>query len=130
MLVIDTSALIAIINHEPERRRFLEIIANSSELMLSAMTWYEAMIVARNLHGERGIEILSSVLIERNVTIMPFDAGAAVEAVAAYQKFGGRKHPAHLSFGDCPAYALAKTIGCPLLFKGNDFAQTDIVAAA
>ena len=125
MLVIDTSALVAIINNEPERREFLSIIASSTDIMMSAITWYETMIVARHYRGQRGVDIVTRILVERNVTIMPFDLGAAAEAVSAHQRYGGRKHPAQLTFGDCAAYALARTFECPLLFKGNDFAQTD-----
>ena len=77
MLVIDTSALVAIIKNEPERREFLNILANSTDIMMSAVTWYETMIVARHYRGQRGVDIVTTILAQRNVTIVPFDQGRA-----------------------------------------------------
>lgn len=126
MIVIDTSALLAIIQGEPEAIACREAIDAHEELRISAANLSETLIVAagRKLHGEMG-PLLSSLA----PTIAPLTEARAYAAVRAYMDWGKGFHKAKLNFGDCFAYALAKEHGCPLLFVGEDFAKTDVTPA-
>jgi ribonuclease VapC len=130
-VIIDTSALIAILRDEPDARRFAEAIEAASERRISAATYVELGAVidgARDAVASRRVDELIDVA---RITIEPVTATQARVAREAYRDFGkGSDHPARLNFGDCFAYALAKETGEPLLFKGNDFSETDITAAA
>lgn len=127
-MVVDTSALVAILLGEPEARRFGQAIATASRVVMSAATYVEFGLLARSKRGFDTAAIddaLSSWHVEV-VAVSPAQARLAVEA---FGKYGKGQHPARLNFGDCFAYALAKERGEPLLFKGDDFAQTDIEPA-
>lgn len=125
-MVIDSSALIAILRREPEEQEFRNAIKLASSRLLSASTRVETGIVALGLAGEVGLEQADALLDTLRVETVPLSADHARLAIHAFRHFGKGRHPAGLNFGDCFSYALAKATGEPLLFKGDDFSQTDI----
>ena len=127
--MIDSSALIAILQDEPERPVFVRKLAQDPVRLISAANWLETAIVIDDRFGEAGARDLRLLLIEAAVEIVPVTAAQAELARAAYRRFGRGNHTAKLNYGDCFAYALAQETGEPLLFKGNDFGQTDIGVA-
>jgi ribonuclease VapC len=128
-MVIDTSALIAILFGEPEALSFTRTIADGSRKLISAFNALESGIVVEARKGEAGGRELDLLMHRARIEIVAMNADQAELARAAWRKFGKGNHPAGLNIGDCCAYALAKYSGEPLLFKGNDFTQTDIIAA-
>jgi ribonuclease VapC len=128
-MVIDTSALIAILFGEPEALVFARAVADDPQKLISAFNSLETGIVVEARKGEAGGRELDLLLHRAQIDIVPMNAEQAELARAAWRKFGKGNHPAGLNIGDCCAYALAKYSGEPLLFKGNDFSQTDIIAA-
>lgn len=125
-MVLDTSSILAILLGEPEAELFTEMISKDQKRLLSAATALELMIVIEAKKGEAGGRELDLFLHRAKIDIVPFDSEQAEVARTAWRHYGKSNHPAGLNFGDCFAYALAKTSGEPLLFKGNDFSQTDI----
>jgi ribonuclease VapC len=128
-MVIDSSALIAILFGEPERERFKRAIDAASVRLVSAMTKLEAGLVMIGRFGLAGGDELDALLINLAVTIVPFDDHHATIARDAFARYGKGRHPAGLNFGDCAAYALAIAEAEPLLFKGTYFAATDVEVA-
>jgi ribonuclease VapC len=128
-MIIDTSALVSILDQEPEAERFVRSIATASERMLSAANLVETGIVMQTRRGDEAARDLDLLLAKLNVNIVPVSAKHADLARKAFRRFGRGRHSAQLNFGDCFAYALAKDSSAPLLFKGNDFAKTDIAVA-
>lgn len=128
-MVIDTSALLAILQDEPERRSFIEKIEAADARLLSAASLVETSIVIEARHGAEGVKLLDLFLDRAGIEIAPVDDEQAREARLAFSRYGKGRHAAGLNFGDCFAYALATTSGEPLLFKGLDFAATDIASA-
>jgi ribonuclease VapC len=128
-MVLDTSALAAILFDEPERRQFNEKIEADPRRLLSAAALVEITRVIEARFGEAGGRELDLLLHRARVEIVALDADQAEIARHAYRAYGKGRHPAGLNFGDCFSYALAKATGEPLLFKGDDFARTDILAA-
>lgn len=125
-MVIDSSALFAMLQGEPEAEACMEAVTTDARLFIAAPTLTEALIVAagRELHGEM------AALIDRlDLTVEPLTVARAYAAVSGYTQWGKGFHRAKLNFADSFAYALAKEHGCPLLFVGNDFAQTDVEPA-
>lgn len=129
-MIIDTSAIIAILFGEPEAARYAEAIGAASSCRISAATFVEVSIVVDAQTKGHGGRALDALLRRANVTIEPVTEEQAHLAREAYAEFGKGRHRAGLNFGDCFAYALAKATGEPLLYKGNDFKKTDIVSAA
>jgi len=125
-MVIDTSALLAILLGEPERQRFLEAITEAEARRISAANALETGIVLEARRGEAAGREFDLFLHQAKVEVVSVDAEQVDIARLAWRKYGKARHPAGLNFGDCFAYALAKWLGEPLLAKGNDFAQTDI----
>ncbi len=125
-MVIDTSALVAIMLDEPERRSFNEKIEADPVRLLSAASFVETALVIETRLGEPGGREFDLLLHRAAVEVVPVDADQAEIARRALRQFGEGRHPAGLNFGDSFAYALAKTRGEPLLFKGSDFALTDV----
>ena len=125
-MVIDTSGLLAIFLGEPERKTFLDVIVNSAARSISAANVLEAGIVLEGKRGEAAGRELDLFMVKTNVQIVPVDAEQIDIARSAWRKFGKGRHPDGLNFGDCFAYALAKSCGEPLLAKGEDFKLTDI----
>lgn len=130
MIAVDTSALIAIIKNEPERASFIQVLKRADRVLVSSETVIEARLVAHRRGGDRLVEELDVLFVAIGVEVKPIENAELDIAHAAFVQYGkGNGHPAQLNFGDLFAYALAKTHGVPLLFKGEDFAATDIVAA-
>ncbi len=130
MLVIDTSAIMAVLQQEPEADRFAEAIDQASERLISTVSLLEAGILCRSRKGLEGVQRLDALVHAAGMTAAPFDHDQSLIAREAFARFGKGRHEAGLNFGDCAAYALAAVLGAPLLFKGNDFSATDIEAAA
>jgi ribonuclease VapC len=129
-IVVDTSAVVAILRDEPEKDRFVDAILAASPRLMSAVSLQEAgMVIAGRYGAEATWEPLDALLVRLDVEIVAHDAALARIARLAFLRFGKGRHSARLNFGDCASYALAKTHNVPLLFKGDDFARTDIVTA-
>ncbi|MCH2396491.1 type II toxin-antitoxin system VapC family toxin [Oceanibaculum sp.] len=128
-MVIDTSALVAILSDEPERKPFNEAIAADPVRLVSAGTLIEAGLVMETRYGEIAGRELDLFLHRAGCETVPVDEMQAELARSAARRYGKGRHPAGLNFGDLFAYALAKATGEKLLFKGRDFEQTDIVPA-
>ena len=129
-MVIDSSALIALLLGEPESTEFVTSIAASTTRLTSASSYLETAIVMINRSGPDAPEKVDRLLADLSIDIFPFTQDQAVLAIAAYRRYGrGSGHPAGLNFGDCFTYALAKLTGEPVLFKGSDFSRTDLVSA-
>ena len=130
MIVVDTSALVAILSLEPDASRYAAAVQAADVVKVSAITLLEAGIVMHSKQGPGGVDDLRDLLSSANVEIVPFDGDMARIGTDAFARFGrGSGSPAKLNFGDCASYALAKSLDIPLLFKGNDFSETDIVSA-
>ena len=130
-MVVDTSALIAIMGNEPERRRFNELIEAATATYVSAASLLETRIVLFARSGYNAVLALDAFLLKSRMIVMEVSPRIADIAFDAYRRFGkGTGHPAVLNYGDCFSYALAKFLAAPLLFKGDDFFRTDIVPAA
>lgn len=127
-MIVDASALIAILLREPEKDRFSELIASAPEPLMSPLNFLEAAVRADGL-GRETAAGFDELFRETGIKIAGTDARQAHLAREAYQRFGKGNHPARLNLGDCFAYALAKARGEPLLFKGDHFRQTDVEAA-
>lgn len=129
-MILDLSALVAIVLEEPDFKDFLDAISLDPAPVTSAGSWLEtAMVVDRRADAE-AVRRLADIVARLGIRIAPFTSEHAVEGRIAWSRFGkGSGHPAQLNFGDCIAYKAAKSNGLPLLFKGNDFPRTDIAAA-
>ncbi len=125
-MVIDTSALLAILLNEPEAVSFAAAMEGDSVRLLSAVSLLEAAMVMESRKGDPGGRELDILLHRGHLDVVPFDAEQAETARAAFRRYGRRRHPAGLNFGDCCAYALSITAHEPLLFKGDDFSKTDV----
>jgi ribonuclease VapC len=131
MIVVDTSAIIAIIQAEPESATFLDHVRQADRALMSAVSMLEAGMVLRARRGPAGVVELTDLVEAMAIEVVPFDAALVDGALQAFAVYGKGQHPkARLNLGDCATYALAKAMGAPLLFKGNDFSATDLVAAA
>lgn len=129
-LAVDTSALIAYLKAEPTAERLKEAMKAAESLSLSAASLVEAGIVVERLRGEEGARELDRLLERLRIQIIPVTRTHAETARVAFRRFGKGRHPARLNFGDCFSYALARSLGEPLLFVGDDFSQTDVAVAA
>jgi ribonuclease VapC len=127
-LVVDSSALIAILLGEDDREVYSRVLEADGAL-ISAVNLYEARIVACPRLGEPGLALLDRLLAMYDIQVAPFDEHQADIAFRAYDRFGKGRHPARLNLADCAAYALAQSLGVPLLFKGEDFRRTDVKPA-
>ena len=129
-MVIDTSALLAILLNEPERRRFNETIEAADSSVISIASFVETSIVIETRLGAEGLRDLDLFLGVAGIALVEIDIEQGHAARRAFSEFGKGRHPAGLNFGDCFSYALAKVRGERLLFKGDDFAKTDIERAS
>ena len=125
-MVIDTSATVAIAFGAPEARRFNERIADDPVRLISAATVLEAAMAIKSRFGEAGGANLDLWLYKAGVDVVAVTAEHADRARRAWRRSGKGRHPAGLNYGDCFSYALARLSGEPLLFKGDDFSQTDV----
>lgn len=128
-MVIDTSALLAILQREPESRVFNEAIEAAASRLLSAGNFVELSIVVEARTGAAGIRELDHFLETAGIEVVDVDGRQAMEARRAFQIYGKGRHQAGLNFGDCFAYALAKIRTQSLLYKGGDFSATDVITA-
>lgn len=126
-MIIDSSALFAILLQEPEAERMARAIALDEIRLVSAGTWLEISIGVYLRVGEEGLRSLDLLSAKYRLEIISMTPQQAEIARRAFTQYGKGIHPARLNFGDCIVYALAKDTGEPLLFKGNDFVKTDIV---
>jgi ribonuclease VapC len=133
MIVVDSSARVAVFFDEPEKAAFQAIIDGDDRCVLSAVNAHETACVLRGRHGSAAVERFWQWLADNHVEIAPFDEMQVRAAAVAFDRHGkglkGSASKAHLNLADCAAYALAKTVNAPLLFKGNDFAETDVKPA-
>ncbi len=125
-MVIDTSAILAIFLAEPERKSFLHLLMEADIRLMSAANVLETGIVLETKRGEAAGREFDLFLHSADINIAAVDADQIQRARIAWRKYGKGRHQAALNFGDCFAYALAKSSGEPLLAKGNDFPSTDI----
>ena len=125
-MIIDTSALLAILQNEPERRAFNEAIEAAETRSMSVSSFVETSIVIESRYGSEGIRDLDLFLSKAQINLVTVDSDQAFVARKAFAQYGRGRHSAGLNFGDCFSYALAKLNGEPLLFKGDDFSKTDL----
>jgi len=125
-MVLDTSALLALLLDELEAEDFRAAVEEDTTRLVSAATLLETALVIEARKGEPGGREFDTLIRKAEVVVVPVDAEHVSEARRAYRRFGKGRHAAGLNFGDVFAYALARTAGEPLLFKGDDFAKTDI----
>jgi len=128
-MIIDSSAVVAFLGKEPEARRIAEAIGNSSVRWLPASCFLEVSMLLLGRGGEESVRDLDLLIARFRIEIVAFTESQARLARDAFKRYGKGRHPAALNFGDCMAYALARETGEELLFKGTDFAQTDIAIA-
>jgi ribonuclease VapC len=129
MIVVDTSALIAILAKEPDAALYAEAIAEADPPLISAATLLELNIVMINRHGVKAARMVDRLIQEARFQVESFTVQHAELAREAYARYGKGQQTAALNYGDCFSYALAKATGLPLLFKGRDFSKTDIIRA-
>jgi len=128
MLVVDTSAIIACLLDEQEKIEMIDALSVARVRIMTSVNLLEARLVSTFGKG-LAANAIDKFLINHEIEIIPFDSTLADLAFEAYRRFGKGRHPARLNMGDCAAYALAKARGWPLLFKGEDFSQTDVERA-
>lgn len=127
VIAIDSSALVAIILLEPDFELLVARISNADRVLISPVSLVECGIVLERRLGPQGSREIDELLRRFAIEIFPIDVAQARTALLAHWRFGRGLHPAGLNFGDCFSYALAKSEAIPLLFKGNDFSQTDVL---
>jgi ribonuclease VapC len=130
LIVVDTSAIAAILFEESEAPRFRLILADADDIRMSAVTDYETRLIALHRRGPLLVARYEELVADGAFSIATFDQMQSGLAFSAYRRYGKGNHPARLNFADCAAYALAKSLDAPLLFKGDDFSQTDVRVAA
>jgi ribonuclease VapC len=128
MIAVDSSAVVAIVAEEEGAAALADRIADAGVWLLPSAAYLETvMVLSRTAHGRRSLDLLIG---RSNGHIAAIDEPVARLAADAFERYGlGRAHPARLTFGDCLVYAVAKALDLPLLFKGGDFALTDVVPA-
>lgn len=127
-MVIDSSAILALLLGEAEAPVFAARIAESTKRLIASVNALECAIVIESRKGEHGSRELDLLLHEASIELVAMDREQLALAREAYRRFGPGRHPARLNLGDCCAYALSMQSGEPLLFKGNDFRHTDVQA--
>lgn len=125
-MVLDTSALLALLLNEPEAEPFRVALEDDPVRLVSAATLLETAVVVEARKGEAGGRELDLLVLKAEMTVVPVDADQVSEARRAYRRFGRGRHAAGLNFGDVFAYALARSSGEALLYKGDDFSKTDV----
>ncbi|WP_421997394.1 type II toxin-antitoxin system VapC family toxin [Reyranella sp.] len=126
---MDSSALLAILLNEPDRQRYADALLAVDGAQIGAPNYFEASMVAESQQGPSGCRDLDQLAAVAGLSVVPFDAVHVDAAREAFRRYGEGRHRAALTFGDCCAYALARTLDWPLLFKGDDFALTDLKRA-
>lgn len=128
-MILDTSALVAIFYGEPEAKRFIQRIYQSSKCSLSVANFLELAMVTEKQLGPDASRQIESFMRRAGIILEPVTVEQAYLARQAFLDYGKGRHPAALNFGDCFAYALSKSLDQPLLFKGQDFSKTDVKVA-
>ena len=129
MIVVDSSAVVAVLLGEPEKPIFQTVLAGDEPCVMSAVNVHETATVLRLRHGTAAVDRLWQFLADIEIATVPFDAAQVRVAAQAFDRYGKGIHPrARLNLSDCAAYALAKTLDAPLLFKGSDFVHTDVAS--
>ena len=128
MIVADSSALVAVVLGEPDAEVFRDVLG-TGVIALSAASLTETRMVVESRAGMDATRDLDLLVADAEIDVVAYDSAHAAVAHAAWRRFGKGRHPASLNLGHCMAYATARLAGAPLLFKGDDFAQTDIVSA-
>jgi ribonuclease VapC len=128
LIVVDTSALMAILFEEPSGQNFAEKLLDQNAVM-AAPNYLEAHMVLWRFAGERTALLLEETVRAMRIRVVPFTQEHALLAASTFDKFGKGRHSASLNFGDCIAYALSKSLNRPLLFAGNNFLKTDVARA-
>ena len=129
-MIVDTSAIVAILLEEPEGHLFDVAMVRSANCRMSSAAFLEASMILESRKGTDGVRDLDLQIARFRIEIVPFTEAQAWLARDAFRRYGKGRHPAKLNFGDCMSYALAKETGEELLFKGTNFALTDIVVAS
>lgn len=129
MMVVDSSALVAIILSEPDAGHYSSALLSASACLMSAVSMMEVSFVALSRMGEAGLREVAGLIEDYDIRIIPFDNVQVTFALNAFRRFGKGRHPAALNMGDCASYALAASHSLPLLYKGADFANTDMQTA-
>ncbi len=129
MIAVDTSAIIAIALAEPEAEGFDRVVSTEPFIIIGVPTLLEARMMLAGRFGPIAADKAMAMLVE-SWQVIAFTTDHLAAATDAFDRFGKGRHAARLNYGDCMAYAVAEVAGCPLLYKGDDFARTDIVAAA
>lgn len=125
-MVVESSALLAILQGEPDRRSFIEAIESADAARMSVASFVETSIVIESRYGAEGLRDLDRFLSRAKIELIPVDAEQGHLARSAFSRFGKGRHRAGLNYGDCFAYAAAISLGEPLLCKGDDFSHTDV----
>jgi ribonuclease VapC len=128
-VIVDSSAVLAIVFREPDGRRYLSAVLDAAARRMSVSNWLETTMVVDRRGNALAVNWFEDFIQNAEIELMPVSISQAAIARRAWHMFGRGVHPARLNYGDCFAYALAKETREPLLFKGNDFAQTDVEPA-
>jgi ribonuclease VapC len=126
LIIVDSSAIISVLARESDAVGFEESLAAEPDLAISAANKLEVMMVYGGKYGQAGLEAAQELFDRYSIVVTPVTEALADHAAKAFLKYGKGRHKAALNFGDCMAYALAKSLDAPLLFKGNDFSLTDV----
>ena len=127
-MVVDTSVLIAVLRNEAEAEAFAAAIAKADRVLVGAPTLFETRLVLINQGSDEIEKALDDLVAGASIQTVGFEEETYRLSTEAFRRFGKGRHPARLNFGDCMAYAVSRATGEPLLFKGNDFSQTDVKA--
>lgn len=128
-MILDSSAVIAVVFRESQHEHLEARISEADSVAIGAPTLFETAMVAVGLQKKQGLDLVLRFVEELDVEVVSFDDHHRQVAEAAFDEFGKGRHPASLNYGDCMCYATARVADQPLLFVGNDFAQTDIAPA-
>ena len=128
-MVVDSSAVLAVLFNEPERDAFVDALSAAAVRLMCSVNVLEAAVVVSSRKGPHGAREFDLLLHRAEIEVMPFTADHLRLALDVYERYGKGRHPAQLNLGDCCAYALARYTGEPLLFKGSDFPLTDVTPA-
>ena len=128
-MIVDSSAIVAVVFREAESDRFQRVISDATTRQMSVANYFEAAMVIEGRMEEEGARELDNYLESAGIDLVLVSVEQAHAARLAWRRYGKGNHPAGLNFGDCFAYALAEIVGEPLLYKGDDFALTDVESA-
>jgi ribonuclease VapC len=128
VIVVDTSALLAVLFGEPDDALYLEAIGVATHVALSAASFVELALVGAS-RAELGRDLVITFVADLKIDVVPLDFAQAQLAADGFARFGKGRHRAELNYGNCFSYALAKSLNAPLLFKGDDFSRTDVALA-